>query len=303
MLGWLHDAAGPALRRLVRRHLLDEPDKTTPDELAGDPWVRPLLADQRPDGGFGGRAYAKWGGSFWRSATLSELEVGPDVPGVRAAATDACRWVLRNRPRTVAGRVRRCASQEGTVLRVCSGLGLAHEPEVAGVAAHLVEWQWPDGGWNCDVRPAARHSSFHETHGPLWGLSAYALATGDEDAAAAADSAAELLLDHGVHLSRRTGEPAHPSWAVLHHPPYWHYDVLQGLLVLMHAGRMPDERTTAALDLVEERRARDGRWRAGASWWRPPGSERAAEVVDWGRSGPSPMLTYKALRVLRTAGR
>jgi hypothetical protein len=57
-------------------------------------------------------------------------------------------------------------------------------------------WQWPDGGWNCDKRPQARASSFHETLLPLRGLSLYATTGGDVAARAAVsrDRAAELLL-------------------------------------------------------------------------------------------------------------
>jgi hypothetical protein len=89
----------------------------------------------------------------------------------------------------------------------------------------------------------------------------------------------------------------------LHYPPYWHYDILQALLLLGRVGRANDERGSDALDLLEKRRLPDGRWRPGGTWWMPPGSARAPESVDWGRNGPSPMLTLNALRVLRAAGR
>ncbi len=85
--------------------------------------------------------------------------------------------------------------------------------------------------------------------------------------------------------------------------PYWHYDVLQGLLVLGRLGRLDDERASDALDLLLERRLPDGRWRAGGYWWRKPGSATHAEVVDWGRRGPDEMITLNALRVLRSAER
>ena len=90
---------------------------------------------------------------------------------------------------------------------------------------------------------------------------------------------------------------------MLHYPPYWHYDVLQALHLLARMGRGRDERAADALDLLEKRRLPDGRWRAGAYWWQPPGSPRAPEAVDWGRGEPNEMLTLNALRVLRAAGR
>jgi len=117
------------------------------------------------------------------------------------------------------------------------------------------------------------------------------------------DRAAELFLQHRVFRSLRTGEPINKQWLQFHYPPYWHYDVLQALVVLGRLGRLGDPRVDDALDLVVERRRPDGLWEPGGFWWQRPGSKRLVEVVDWGRRGPSEMITLNALRVLRGAGR
>jgi hypothetical protein len=110
---------------------------------------------------------------------------------------------------------------------------------------------------------------------------------------------------HRLFRSHRTGEIADPEWVQLHYPPYWHYDVLHGLLVLSRWGRVRDPRAADALDLLEAKRGADGRWRhGGRRYWRPPGSSGSnVEVVDWGGRGPNEMVTLNALRVLRAAGR
>jgi hypothetical protein len=46
-----------------------------------------------------------------------------------------------------------------------------------------------DGGWNCDRRPEARHSSLHETLPALSGLHEYAAATGGTACARAVGAA------------------------------------------------------------------------------------------------------------------
>jgi hypothetical protein len=187
---------------------------------------------------------------------------------------------------------------------VCSRLGLAGDERVRALAQSLIGWQWPDGGWNCDKRPEATNSSFHESLPAIWGLHEYAEATGDRDAAATAERGAELLLSRRLFRRRSDGEAVNRSWVALHYPPYWHYDVLQALLVLSRMGRASDERAADALDLLERRRLADGRWRPGAYWWNPPDRGRGGhEVVDWGRSAPNPMITLNALRVLRAAAR
>jgi hypothetical protein len=153
--------------------------------------------------------------------------------------------------------------------------------------------------------PDARHSSFHETLHPFWGLGEYARATGDPAAAAAADRACGLLLEHRLFRSHTTGAVADAEWLRLHYPAYWHYDVLQALLFLSRHGRTADPRAADGLDVIEAKRGPNGAWSPeGRRYWRAPGAAGdGEEVVDWGRSGPNEMLTLGALRVLRTAGR
>jgi predicted DNA-binding protein (MmcQ/YjbR family) len=86
----------------------------------------------------------------------------------------------------------------------------ADDVRVRGLVDSLLRSQWPDGGWNCDRRPEVNHSSFHESITPLWGLSEYARATGDERAAEATDRAAELFRRHRLFRSHRTGGPSRP---------------------------------------------------------------------------------------------
>jgi hypothetical protein len=94
------------------------------------------------------------------------------------------------------------------------------------------------------------------------------------------------------------------DWLVPHYPPYWHYDVAQGLLVLARMGRVRDPRAREAVELLIGLQRNDGLWHAGRSWWRPPGRGGSnVEVVDWGRRGPSQMITLNALRVLGAAGK
>ena len=93
------------------------------------------------------------------------------------------------------------------------------------------------------------------------------------------------------------------KWQDARYPPYWRYDIHQGLLMLARAGALPDQRADRALDLLRERQADDGRWHlAGQPMW-STGPRAQRDAVDWGRSGPSEMLTLNALRILRAADR
>ena len=289
----------PAVAALAARDLLGR--TVTRGTAASSPLISGLLdgLDARPTAPPG--PYGKWTGAHWRLISLVELDLEPGHP----AGREACAAILDfwNRPahvasvRVIEGRARRCGSQEGNAIAVACRFGLADDPRTRALVDRLVHCQWPDGGWNCDLRPEARHSSFHETVGPLWGLAEYADATGEVAARAAADRAADLLLRHEVVFSRRTGALIHPGFGVPHYPPYWHYDLLQALLILGRAGHGEDPRTERARGLLTARRRPDGRWTAARRWWRPPGSPGSSvEAVDWGEAAHQ-MVTLNALRV------
>ena len=298
-VAWLLESEEPAVRGMARRDLLGRPHRE--DVLSG-PKVQALLNDACADK----RAYKKWTGAHWRIVSLAELEVPAGEPRAVAAAEYDLAEVLRSLRYGVSvvdGLVRRCGSIEGNTLGACSRFGMADDPRVQQLAAGLLEWQWPDGGWNCDRTASGRRSSFHETHSAAWGLHEYHRATGDTAARDAAVRAGELFLEHRVFRSLSTGEVINQRWLRPSYPPYWHYDILQALLVLSRLGLVGDERAGDALDELERQRKPDGRWHAGRQWWSPPGGDRTPEVVDWGRSGPNELITLNALRVLKAAGR
>jgi hypothetical protein len=266
---------------------------------ASPPMREELVAALSRD--YGVHPYGKWRGAFWRLASLVDLGVQRGHAGAVAAARQTLDWVAsasrlrRIHKRVIDGRVRRCASQEGLALYTCLRIGLRDE-RLDTLAESLVETQWPDGGWNCDVRPEASHSSFNETWGPLLGLAEY----GAKDAA---ERAAEFLLVLRLYKSHRTGEPAHPALLNLRYPPYWHYSVLVGLTALERSVGLRDPRNADALDYLESKRLPDGTWRTEGKWWKQPGSKGSnVEAVDWGEAA-NELLTERATSVLRAAGR
>ena len=115
---WLLASTEPAIRRLVRRDLLD--DETDGEDVLSGRIVRALLNGQEPEGGFGGHAYNKWVGAHWRLISLVELGVPPGEPRAVATADTVLAWLTgashrRNVP-VIEGLARRCGSQEGNAL-------------------------------------------------------------------------------------------------------------------------------------------------------------------------------------------
>ena len=314
---WLLDPANPTVRRLAvaRLGLEDGTDPVAPP-IPDEPWVAALLAEPRRAHGDPAplHAYQKWAGAHWRLASLAELDVPAEDPAVEPLIAEGFRRVtawLESPGRLgavaiVHGRARVCGSMEGLAAWSAIRHGLAGEPGVGRAIERLVDWQWPDGGWNCDRHPEASHSSFNESFAAIRALDAYAAVAGGtavgRDARAAADRGLELLLVHRVDRSHRTGRLAHPSLDGQCWPPYWHYDRLVGLRVLMDAGRLGDPRTRQAVEDLRKAASRDGRWRPSRRHWRPPGTVAAGvEAVDWTAEGSAKVLTLQAIEVLRAA--
>jgi hypothetical protein len=295
---WLLASDEPAVARLARRDLLGE--AVGDDDFYAGPIVQALL-----DFDFDVHPYGKWRGTHWRLVSLVELGIPPgDERAVAGVDHVLDGWLLRDAHRrripTIDGLTRRCASQEGNALAVACRLGLASDPRVGLLAESLIGWQWPDGGWNCDRNATGYRSSFNESLPPMWGLHEYFAATGDTAARDAARRTAELLLEHRLFRSLKTGEAIHKNWVVPHYPPYWHYDAPQALLILSRMGLAGDERARDAVDALAERRRPDGTWRAGPAWWGKPGRAGSnIEVVDWGPVAHQ-LVTLNALRILQS---
>jgi hypothetical protein len=311
---WLLEDNEPSVNYLALTELLNEPDNSpaarkAKSKIAKSDRVMALFSGQKPDDGFGCHPYNKWMGAHWRLVSLVELALPEGDKRAVKAANTVLDWLTspahQKSIRLINGLTRRCASQEGNALAVCCRLGMRDDPRVAHLAESLIKWQWPDGGWNCDKEKLACHSSFHESVIPMWGLIEYHRATGQRESLAAARRTAEFILRHHLFRSEKSGEMINPKWIMLHWPHYWHFDILQGLRVLsMIPKTLKDSRATEALDIVEQKRMPDGRWKTDGYYWNRANAKGLyLDPVDWWRGRPNKMLTLNALRVLKAARR
>jgi hypothetical protein len=261
--------------------------------------------------------YRKWQGAHWALVQLAERGHPGGDPRLQQVQEVVFAWILSpaflkpNWTLHIEGqpeRVRRCSSMEGNVLWASLNLGLMDE-RLQVLADRLVELQWPDGGWNCDVRPEARLSSFVETVLGLRGLAAWVQATGDKTAEQTLERGVELLLGHHL-LFHRDGALIVPNWGPRPDKigfPIRFLDVLLVLELMADVGRLDDPRCDRALDLLLTKRTADGGF--------PMEVRRARTATEicsnctfaqWGPGGKTrtnPWVTIRALRVLRAAGR
>jgi len=322
----LRDSADPCIAYRAHR-LFDERPQDGEDQrrrrrqVIETPNVRRLLAHRRPDGtlryGNEYHAYRKFQGAHWTMAALAELGYPPADHSLMPVVDQIHQWLTSPqhlRPpstQVISGqedRVRRCASQEGLAIWYLHELDLVDQ-RVDALVGRLIDCQWPDGGWNCDKKPATCTSSVQETLLPLRGLARH-LRAGREawDVRAAVDRAAQFLLDRRLLWRRRDGAPIRPTWGRdpmrIQWPIRW-YDVLSALTVMAEIGRIGDPQCADALEVLAAKHLPTGGF---------PAEERTATttdavisggtLADWGpcgRTRANPYVSIDATWVLQKA--
>jgi hypothetical protein len=280
------------------------------EEIRESARVKQLLSERQADGQIPGHPYSKWNGAHWVLATLADLDYPPGDESLIPLRDRVYAWLFgqghQRGIRTIAGRVRRCASQEGNALYALLTLGWANE-QTDELAERLTKWQWPDGGWNCDKNPAVTHSSFMESLLPLRGLALHARLTGNRHSRKAAERAADVFLKRELFKRQSNGGVIDEDFITLHYPCYWHYDILFGLKVMSEAGWIDDQRCQAALDVLESKQLTDGGFPAEKKYYQnKPNAKTGRSLVDWGGSSLTQMnefVTVEALSVLKAAKR
>ena len=310
----------PSIRYGARLYLVEEDPasetmRALQEEIRTSPRVAKLLSERDDHGCLPYPPYSKWVGAHWVLAVLADLEYPAGdaslVPlrdqqysffftGSREHPIPARRRVV------VRGQPRMCASIEGNGLYAPLKLGIA-DARVQALFDLLLDWQWPDGGWNCDKRPAAGRSSFMETLIPLRAVNLYYRQSGDPRAGRVVEQASEVFLKRRLFRRLSDGEVMDPNFVLLHYPLYWHYDILGGLKVMAEIGRLDDPRCAEALELLESKRLPDGGFPAEAKYYTTaPSAKTGRSLVDWGKTSMvrmNPWVTLDALRVLKAAGR
>lgn len=306
MTEWLLDA-DPSIRWQVMRDLTGAPAAAVEAErarVATEGWGARLLAQQAPDGRWGGAAWSPgWNSTMHVLMLLRDLGLDPGSDrALRAVGLvrEGVTWEGCGPPECAAnpffdGELEPCINgQVGAV-------GAYFGQDVRGIVDRLLSEQLSDGGWNCEAANGSERSSFNTTICVLEALLEYERGAGTSPRVTAARlRGQEYLLDRRLFRRRSTGavigrdRKGGAVWTRFAFPTWWHYDVLRGLEYLRRADVAPDERMAEAVSLVLSKRDADGRWRLEARY---PG-EMPVEMED-GEGRPSRWITLRALRVLK----
>jgi hypothetical protein len=308
----------PSIRLRTRTEVLGESIRSRTareirEEVKRSERVR-LLLSERKNGILPWHPYAKWYGAHWVLSALADLGYPSGDKSLIPLREQIYEWLFSKehleyvrRHEVFAGPVikirgffRAHASMEGNTVYYLNALGLADD-RTRMLADRLVEWQWPDGGWNCDKRPRAHTSSFTESLLPLRGLAYCSTARGGSYSDVV-ERAAEYFLQRRLFRRKRDGRVIKPNFMQLHYPCYWHYDILFGLKVMKEAGFGDDERCAEAFSLLKSKRLNDGGFPAESTYYRTSSRPTTGRsIVGWGGVSKRKMnefVTCDAMSVL-----
>jgi hypothetical protein len=311
VIQWLLES-DPSIRWQVMRDLIDAPADEVAVERARIPtqgWGAQLLAQQGIDGSWAGTAFNQgWNSTMHVLSLLREMGLDPASNVARRAmglVRDHVCWKGWDWDGTwqgmdfegnpfFAGEVEPCIN--GQVMASGAYFG----QDCQRILDRLLAEQLSDGGWNCEAQNGSTRSSFNTTICVLEALLEYELAAGSGvNVKESRLRGQEYLLERRMFRRLSTGEAitdrdGGQDWRLFAFPTWWHYDVLRGLEYLRKAGVTPDERMADAIELVESKRDRDGRWPLEVQY---PGTL----PIEMGeREGqPSRWNTLRALRVLK----
>ena len=313
VLAWLLEPSQPAVRYRTLTELLGraEDDPEAEEARRQIPFVgfgAEVLAGRDPQGWWvdGANLYApKYLATNWRMLVLSDLGVGRESPAVRRSCE---LWMDRFALKgggvggNSKGTGHHCVV--GNMTRALIRLGYQDDPRIRPSLDWLVDTADPKGGWSCFGK--GRNLDSWE------GLSAFAAYPRERwttEMGRTVEKGAEFFLERELH---RQGA-RYPPWYRFHYPVHYYYDVLVGLDLLTRLGYADDPRLRYALDLLERRRGKDGRWNLDADhpdvgttmarWYDRHPSQRPAPLRLEQVGRPSKMVTLTALNVLgRVAG-
>ena len=301
LLNWLL-AGDVAIQYQVYRDLLDEERPDLRTRIATEGWGAQFLGARQSAGHWGRGFYQpKWISTHYTLLDLKHLGIAPDQAPIRESISH----ILAHHT-SADGGVNPAKTIEnsdicvnGMFLNYAAYFGMPAE-SLHAIVDFLIGAQMADGGFNClSNQQGAVHSSLHSTLSVLEGIAEY-LAQGYTYRAAELESIArqaqEFILLHRLYRSDRTGAIINPRFLMLSYPSRWFYDILRALDYFRSVGAAYDPRMRDALDVLWQKRRKDGAWPLQA---KHPGQTH----FDMESPGqPSRWNTLRALRVLRRFG-
>jgi hypothetical protein len=302
LIAWLLEG-DVAIQYQTHRDLMGEHWPDLQARIATEGWGAEFLSRRNPHGHWGRAFYSpKWTSSHYSLLDLRHLELPPGNQQV----LETIDLILENHVSPDGGvnpaktRVNSDVCINGMFLYYACYFGVAEE-RLKGIIDFVVGQQLLDGGFNCHSnQQGATHSSLHTTLSIMEGLSQFlkaGYAYRQAQLQRIREQSLEFILVHRLYRSHRTGDVISQRMTRLPFPPRWFFDILRALDHFQASDIKYDVRMEDALQIMEKKRRKDGRWPLHAHY----SGQIHFDMEKPG--GASRWNTLRALRVLKHFGR
>ena len=297
ILSWLMDG-DVSIQYQTKRDLLGDNDIGLQNKIHTKGWGKQFLEKRKDEGHWGDHFYQpKWISSHYTLLDLKNLGVTQHHPLIKASID----FIIKNE-RGKDGGVNPKGSTRYSDVCV-NGMFLNYacyfksDPKpLENVIDFILGQHMEDGGFNCQSnRSGARHSSLHSTISVLEGFYEYLKQNytyRQTEVESVMKLGQEFILIHKLFLSDRTGDVIHKDFLKFPYPSRWKYDILRCLDHFQHVGLNWDERLMPSIEVLMNKRNKDGTWNVQA---KHPG-QLHFEMEKAGK--PSRWNTLRAIRVL-----
>jgi hypothetical protein len=299
LIAWLLEG-DVSIQYQVYRDLLETERSHLQDSIANEGWGKQFLSHRKSNRHWGNRFYQpKWICSHYTLLDLRNINLNP-----KSAVAKETIGLTLNSSKAEDGGIALGPSTSHHSDVCVNGMFLNYasyfksdRKKLMSIVDAILNEKMQDGGFNCrTTRSGATHSSLHTTISVLEGLfefqhAGYKYRT--KEIQIARDQAEEFILLHQLFISDRTGEIINKAFLKTPYPCRWKYDILRAMDYFQYANIKWDDRMQVAIDVILEKRNKNGTWNVQAAH---PGQVHF-EMEKAGK--PSRWNTLRALRVLK----
>lgn len=268
--------------------------------------VNKLLTEQNDTGIITHHPYSKWYGTHWVLSCLADLEYPPKDIRIKPLIEQIYNWLLsdeyKKHWKIVSGKIRTHPCQIGNALYYINKLGF-NDNRADNLAEWLIDWQWEDGGWNCDRKPKAKKSSFLSTVLAMRGLNEYNKNKKDSHIKDALNRAAHILVERELFKRLTDNSIIDSHFLQLFYPTYYHYNILFGLKVLVEMDYPYNVKLDTPINLLLTKQLPNLGFPAERKYYVVTDFEKTGKsLISWGTVNKNLMnefITLDALIVLK----